>query len=185
MIHKKEVRLVVVPYLPEKFESGMLVSNGKDVTTLTDNDLRIIYRTDDVLAQHSEGGRSTMLNFRAAKLYLICDDEIGAYVDVLLPSGEIKRMSNNDMVDYLGSGSAAAKKIVATSDQIGWVVNRPPYETMLSKFLFKKISEEHINEILDNGGKCWIEMDDPQARNHWTHPRLTDGKVMIHISEQQ
>ena len=171
MIQKKEVRLVAVSISVEKLEGGMYAKTPKG---------KIIEISElDVIDQRKAVESGCAPIWRPVKLYFVSDDEIQSYDTVLLPSGEVKVMSNHDILDYLGSQSSATKKVIAMPEQIGYVVNRPPYESALSKFLFKPISVEHISEIMFNNGQCWIEMDDSKI------VRLIEGKAVIHINNEQ
>ena len=82
----------------------------------------------------------------------------------------------------IGSGMATSVKnlwrVIAKSNQIGWIRTRP--EEMGDAL--EPLSKEDIEKILSQDGKCTIEMDWYDAGdNGYRVPKMVNGKFILHF----
>lgn len=90
-------------------------------------------------------------------IYITSDEEIKEGDWVFLPSNEIYKMSNTDMIHYLESESKSTKKIILTTDQdlikdglqaidnefLEWFVKNPTYEEVYIIKKYKQVNQDN------------------------------------------
>ena len=120
--------------------------------------------------------------------FLISDDkiEVGDMVCELLTTGQWLPMTihtENDIdVDR-------QKKIVVTSDELGYIVYSEwtSNEFGVEEFnmLLRLIDLRDIEDILNTGGKCWIEMNEHHGDYcGYRTIKYKDKKVIIHLKDE-
>lgn len=178
---KKQVQLRWMKVYPSKLEAGMLV--------LRPNGDFMRINESDAMEENSAIKLGSNPVWNPVKPCLVCDEAIDAGSPVLLPSGESRVMTNSDMIHYLDSESNATKKIVVFPEQIGWVRHLPEGSSFISEF--SEVPEQYIRQAINNGGICYIEMEDEftDSKKHINtpffegevKPRLVEGKVIIQL----
>lgn len=119
--------------------------------------------------------------------FLVSDDdiELGDTVCELTAPGAWVLAATHANKD---SNLALQKKIVATPDQIGYLVYRDTapagWPDAESSTLTRQIGPNDISLILDRNGKCAIEMETFEgAYCGFRTVRFEDGKVLIHLKD--
>lgn len=85
-------------------------------------------------------------NLNGFNLYILSDEEIKEGGWVLLPNGDINKMSPTDMIHYLDSQSKATKKIIASTDK---TLNLPePSNSFIQKYIEAYNKKEKITKVM-------------------------------------
>jgi hypothetical protein len=175
---KKEVKLVMLAIEVNKLEEGVIMQDK------IDNLLTLIDKDSCMMLNHRFGNNikfDETWGYRPVQPILISDDEI--------KRGD-KILHNNQLSIYLPSkediGNESIRlqntyKIIATSEQIGYsFVDEDTNEGV-------DIPIWQLQEILDNDGKCFIEMNNlytgkGMPREILEH-KLINNKVIISLNK--
>lgn len=184
----KKVLLVPVPY-EAKLEKGMITDKGL-ILDANEESCYVSNRLDN-----ESGGSQEWWNHevKPVKFYLVDASDIQ---DMEMKMGKVD-------VDATIRISRL-KKIIATPDQLA-IINRIASDGIDSgdapskeKLVTHDINNETIQEILDNGGDCEVEMEN-KHKNHASgleptghplmdlsilenyEPKLINGKIIIHL----
>jgi hypothetical protein len=183
---KQQVKLIEVPFEPEKNMKKAYSIDG-------DGDLRI-RSTDDELVYFVE-------------FYLVSDEfpKIGDYFAEKLTTGELQIFHMSNLNDPQRDD---CKRVIAFPKQIAYIpcscnfnevesVNKDPSIMFDEEFpavvpfkegqCYVKVSIQQLQQILDRGGDCEIEMEFANGGYSNTNdkppliPKLIDNKIIIHI----
>ena len=120
--------------------------------------------------------------------FLISDDEIevGDMVCELLTTGQWLPMTIHTKNDI---DVDRQKKIVVTSDELGyiayseWISNEVGFEEFYTRL--RLIDLKDIEDILNDDGNCWLEMDEYHGDYcGYRTIKYKDKKVIIHLKDE-
>ena len=111
--------------------------------------------------------------------FLISNDEIkvGDMVCELLTTGKWLPMTIHTQNDI---DNDSQKKIVATSEELGYIYSKEEVNSNM-----RLIDLNDIDNILNNGGECTIDMDEYLGEYcGYRTIRYKDKKVIIHLNDE-
>lgn len=176
MKNLKEVKLVMIPYEAEKLEIGQYIKHK------TLGQLKQIINMDEY--DHPDNFSENNWDF--VKPYIVCYDEPshGDNYGLFLINDKIVKMRDSDELHgYMyHNDDIPLFKVIVQPDQISIYQYSEP--------LYNRLSLKDFQKILDNDGKCFIELDSAVILNsensvvnpNFNKPQLINGKVIIYLN---
>jgi hypothetical protein len=159
---KKDVELVMIPTSEEKesWKIGTLLQYIHPEKT-----------NEGYYTKYNEKHFGVEHKYREVEPYLICDDGEITLDDELVMFSVKGELLAAGPTDLMGPAIDWVKKIIAIPEQIGW---------MRMKDSSEEIEPWEMEVIMDNRGKCQIELED-QPDKFSPDAKLIDGKVIMSI----
>lgn len=186
----KQYKLVLVPFEVNKLETGILIQHKFKREVLT--------RASKLFSLNN----NYLKIWQHVKPYIISDDKPKVDDLVYFQHGNIpsigkvfRTQDSNRFVVDIGDvvvTTYGCSKVVISPENIGWI-NYELDDSTASLRRRVPIDKNYIQGILENKGKCFIEMEKPSdAFSTWVVkfqgdqnvPKLVEGKVVIHLNKE-
>lgn len=203
MIDFKLLKLITIPYKVNKLESGLYYYDN--IVELSPYYGQLCVSLEENLSLLSFYGNRN----KYVKFYLISNDsiDVGDYFlfnNKVYQCGEVEDSIKGKILLPIGGDEnhgwilqLTCDKIIVMPEQIGWKIVNDPNDIINNSYLpfigsdfpLSKIGVKDLQTILDNDGKCEIQMQGivnfKVQENKYDHlqwePKLFDNRIIINI----